>query len=167
MKLFTPKILASLSLVFSSIIYAGNDNTKITMQLTLVDELDLVGSLLSNTNQILDPVSIKPAVKKGPNQIVSLGDLGVEATFTGTCTLDFASTNGFMLKHETGPQVYTDYQLIYTPSATTYTFAVDTSITLPCNTTPVNLEFQAVGNIKKNIKAGRYLDTVMITVTSP
>ena len=163
MKSLTSIFLASFLLVLSSMTYALSKNTNIAIRVTYVEFLNIVGD--ARGSHYLTAAEIRPITNNGPNPTVLLGDLGLESSTVGNCTLGFSSLYGFSLKHSQGNQRFTNYQLIYPPSASP--IASDTIITLDCNTAPADLHFQAVGKIKKKVKAGVYSDTVTVTVTSP
>jgi len=163
MKSLTSISLASLLLALSSMAYAVSKNTSIDVRVTHVEFLRFLGDAQGSHFLLAD--QIRPATNGGSNPTVLLGGLGIESSTVGNCTLDFSSLYGFSLKHSQGNQRFTDYQLLYPPSASP--IASNTSITLDCNTPPADLHFQAVGKIKKKVKAGVYSDTLTLTVTSP
>lgn len=156
MKALTPKILAPVMLAISSMAYAASDSTTIDLAVTHIEYLNFIGTAVGiNKTVSVDDI-------RGGN-IVNIGTLGLESTETGSCSLDFASLNGFSLKHSQGNQRLSDYQLNYEGN----TISSNTTIVLPsCNTAASALDFLAVGKIKKNPRKGLYSDTVTLTVTS-
>ena len=163
MRRLSPRFLVPMLLAFSSMIYAGSDNTEIAIEITQVEYLNLIGSA-AGADKLLDANDIRPATKNGPNPTVSLGTLGLESSVTGSCTLDFVSLTGFKLKHSQGNQVFTSYQLDY--EGTTIDPTNLTMVLPSCIIAPTSLDFTATSKIKKKIRAGIYSDTVTITVTS-
>jgi spore coat protein U-like protein len=167
MKRFTIKLLIPLMPMIVGVAYAASDSSIFDIQVKHVEFLNIVGSAAGFIGSGHEKTFAVDDVRGG--NILNIGTLGLESTFTGACTLGFSSSNTkkFSLKYETGGQTLTDYQLIYTPNTTTHTINSDTNITLACNTLPAALDFQAVGKMKNKPKAGLYSDTVTFTVTSP
>jgi len=152
----TLKLLIPLLPVLVGVADAATDSTIFDIQVKHAAFVRLIGSAAG-----IDKTIAVDDIRSG--NVVNIGSLGIQSTFTGSCVLDFVSLNGYSLKHSQGNQRLSDYQLNYMGN----TIASDTTLALSCNTLSTALDFKATSKVKKRPRPGLYSDTITLTVTSP
>jgi hypothetical protein len=97
---------------------------------------------------------------------ISLGGVGVKSNISGSCKVNFSTTNNYKLSHTTIiGEVLTSFSLKY--ADTTFSRGNTTAVTTSCNVSPSALTLNpAVVDPDKVIKSGAYKDTIIVTVTS-
>ena len=100
---------------------------------------------------------------------VNLGTMGLESNVAGDCDMNFSTLNSFRLLHTLNNQNLSDNSILY--EGQTFSQASNQVLTIPCNTTPTDLNFILTGGISLVgidflIPSGVYRDVVTVTVTT-
>ena len=156
MKSLTLKLLIPFLPIIVGVAHAASDSSIFDIQVKHDAFVRLVGSA-AGIDKTIDVEDIRLG------NIVNIGTLGLQSTFSGSCSIDFVSLNGYSLKHSQGNQRLSDYQLDYMGNS----IASDITLVMPCNTITTALDFKATSKVKKNPRPGLYSDTITLTVTSP
>ncbi len=154
-------LLASLFSCSATMIFAANKTTLLELEVNYTPYVKLLGSAVGIT-KFFSVEDIKPL--SGGRPWVTIGSLGLESNISGSCTLDFASNNGFRLRHTVSNRRLTRYILRYKGNRINRR---NTTVVLPsCNQALSSLELKRRGRFRNNVQAGIYQDIVTLTVTT-
>ncbi len=144
-------------------LFAAEDATDIQIDVTHTPYVNLIGTAVGASRYYTEN-EVKPVGNRRRGPRVLIGTLGVEANVPGDCTLEFSTQNNFRLRHILSNQRLTNYRLRY--NRTNITRRRNRTMTVPCNLTPRNIQWQAVGNFRNNVRPGIYRDIITVTVTT-
>ena len=154
-------LLASLCSFSMAITFAANKTKLLKFDVTYTPYVNLLGSAVG-ISKFFSVEDIKPL--DGSRPWVTIGSLGLESNISGSCTLDFASSNRFRLRHTISNRRLTNYILRYKGNRINRR---NTTLVLPsCNEALSSLELKRRGRFRNNVQAGIYQDIVTITVTT-
>ncbi len=143
---------------------AATDSTEITLSHTYEPYVKFTGtapgaSRFYDNNDVADYIF--------PVQ-VNLGTMGLASNVSGDCDLDFSTLNNFKLLHTVSNQNLSNYSIMY--QGQSFEEISNPQLTIPCNTTPTDIDFilngPTLAGIDFYIAAGTYRDVVTVTVTT-
>ena len=158
MKFSKSLIASAVLLATSTIAFAATDSTTVQINVTENAFVTLIGTALNSTTALV--AADMDGTAKG------LGTLGFNSNVTGTCSVDFASTNNYSLNHTVSGAFIATYGVTYNGSTVSDNAA--NTVTQDCLTAGLTpLTMASITNTTLPIASGTYADTVTITVTTP
>ena len=156
---FTKHLIASaVLLATSSLAIAATDSTTVEINVTKDAYVNLVGSLSGN---VLTPLTLAQV----DNTTTTLGTLGFESNTTGTCTVAFASAEGYKLVHATDASLdLGDYSIAYA-GVTNSSAASNDYVAATCNEVASDMTITSPA-LPAVVIAGTYSDALTVTVTT-
>ncbi len=157
---FTKHLIASaVLLATASTAMAATDSTTIEINVTKDAYVNLVGSLSGN---VVKPLTL-PQVD---NTTTTLGTLGFESNTTGSCTVSFASAQGYKLVHTTDNSLdLGDYTVSYAGVTNSAASNGNDYVATTCNEVASDLTITNPA-LPAVVIAGTYSDTLTVTVTT-
>ena len=153
------------ALLSQSNAFAASDETDIDISVTHTEYVNFTGTA-PGASRFYDNDDLVNAIFP---IAVNLGTMGLESNVAGDCDLNFSTLNNFRLLHTISNQNLSDYRILY--EGQTFDQASNQVLTIPCNSTPTNLDFILTGGISfvgidPFVQAGVYRDIVNVIVTT-
>jgi len=153
------------ALVVPHMTKADTDSTDITISHTYTPYVNLIGTA-PGASRFYDNDDLVNTIIPIP---VNLGTMGLASNISGNCDLNFTTANNFKLIHTQFPDNLANYRLLYQNA--TFDASSNLPLSLPCNTTPTDIDFILTGAISLAgedafLLAGVYRDIVTVTVTT-
>ena len=157
---FTKHLIASaVLLATSSLAIAATDSTTIEINVTKDAYVNLIGNLSGNA---VTPLTLAEV----DNTTTTLGTLGFESNTTGTCTVTFASAEGYKLVHTTDASLdLGDYSIEYAGVTNSAASSGNDYVATTCNEVASDLTITSPA-LPAVVTAGTYSDTITVEVTT-
>lgn len=156
---FTKHLIASAVLfATASTAMAATDSTTIEINVTKDAYVNLVGNLSGN---VITPLTLAEV----NNTTTTLGTLGFESNTTGSCTVTFASAQGYKLVHATDASLDLGAYSIEYAGVTNSAAASNDYVATTCNEVASDMTITNPA-LPAVVIAGTYSDTITVEVTT-
>ena len=156
---FTKHLIASAVLfATASTAMAATDSTTIEINVTKDAYVNLVGNLSGN---VITPLTLAEV----NNTTTTLGTLGFESNTTGSCTVTFASAQGYKLVHATDASLDLGAYSIEYAGVTNSAAASNDYVATTCNEVATDMTITNPA-LPAVVIAGTYSDTITVEVTT-
>ncbi len=156
---FTKHLIASAVLfATASTAMAATDSTTIEINVTKDAYVNLVGNL---SGSVVTPLTLAEV----DNTTTTLGTLGFESNTTGSCTVTFASAQGYKLVHATDASLDLGAYSIEYAGVTNSAAASNDYVATTCNEVASDMTITNPA-LPAVVIAGTYSDTITVEVTT-